>query len=153
LFHKTAVAGHRVVFHPISGDFDLGDLVSSPAVLAFMSPGRPTMSIRYSTILVLLFVPAFARAADDEKGWLGVTVKFEDGKVIVVSALPESPAEKAKLQENDVIVKVGNTAAESLEGFVNDIKNRKPGDKITLVINRDGKEMEIKITLGKRPVE
>ena len=110
-----------------------------------------------SRILAVLFVffaaPAFVSAADDEKGWLGVMVKIDDGKIVIISALPESPAEKAKLQENDVIVKVGDTTHESLQDFVKDIADRKPGDKVTLLILRDGKEIKVEVKLGKRPVE
>jgi S1-C subfamily serine protease len=111
------------------------------------------MSAKISTVLFLLVAPVFVSAADGEKGWLGVMVKIDDGKIVIISALPESPAEKAKLQENDVIVKVGDTAHESLQDFVKDIADRKPGDKVTLLILRDGKEIKVEIKLGKRPVE
>jgi len=31
------------------------------------------------------------------------------------------------------------------------IKNKQPGDKVTLTIVRDGQEKEVDLTLGKRP--
>jgi serine protease Do len=105
---------------------------------------------KWCTLMVVLAVAPAVRA-EDEKGWLGVQVKLEDGKIVVMAALPDSPAEKAKLKEGDIITKVGDAEPGDLPTFVQGIGNRKPGDKITLTILRDGKEMKVEVQLGKRP--
>jgi serine protease Do len=107
---------------------------------------------KWCALLVVLAVAPAARA-EDEKGWLGVQVKLEDGKIVVMAALPDSPAEKAKLKEGDIITKVGDNEPGDLQTFVQGIGNHKPGEKVKLTILRDGKEMKIEVELGKRPAD
>ena len=89
--------------------------------------------------------------AEDEKGYLGVAVKFSDGKINVVEIQPESPAEKAGLKADDVIEKLGDYVPVGLREFIDKVGSHKPGDKLEMVITREGKEMKINVTLAKRP--
>ena len=58
-----------------------------------------------------------------------------------------SSAEKAGLKAGDVIIEVNGTAIKTMDEL-NTIKNKHSvGDKLTLKINRDGKEQEINLTL------
>ena len=58
-----------------------------------------------------------------------------------------SAAEKAGLKIGDVIIEANGTKIKTMEELTN-IKNAlKIGDKMTLKINRDGKEKEITLTL------
>jgi serine protease Do len=68
----------------------------------------------------------------------------------VPAVVPDSPAQRAGLQEGDIILAIGNqkiTAQTPLDVL---LKSYNPGETITLKILRAGKEMEIKITLGER---
>ncbi len=67
------------------------------------------------------------------------------------SILPDSPADKAGLRMNDVILKLNGDDAGAMQTFVQSIGTKKPGDKIKLKIKRDGKDKEIEVTLGKMP--
>lgn len=78
-------------------------------------------------------------------------IKFEDNKVVVAGTMPDSPADKAKIKEGDVILKIGDFEAKNPEDFVKNVGGRKAGEKVTLTILRDGKEMKIDVKLGKRP--
>lgn len=61
-----------------------------------------------------------------------------------------SAAEKAGLKAGDVIIEANGTAIKTMDEL-NTIKNKhKIGDKLTLKINRDGKEKEITLTLGEQ---
>ena len=58
-----------------------------------------------------------------------------------------SSAEKAGLKAGDVIIEANGTAIKTMDEL-NTIKNKHSvGDKLTLKINRDGKEQEINLTL------
>jgi len=73
----------------------------------------------------------------------------EDGPAIA----PNSPAAKAGLQAEDIIIEVNGqkiTPEHSLSFF---IQKYNVGDVITLKILRNGKEMEIKVKLEERPKE
>ena len=62
-----------------------------------------------------------------------------------------SPAQKAGLQAGDVIVKVDGQSITTMDEL-NDIKNsHKVGDVLTLTVNRNGEERELKITLEETP--
>lgn len=62
-----------------------------------------------------------------------------------------SPAQKAGLQAGDVIVKVDGQSITTMDEL-NDIKNsHKVGDVLTLTVNRNGEERELKVTLEETP--
>ena len=59
-----------------------------------------------------------------------------------------SPAAKAGLQENDIITQVGDVAIDATHSYINTLYTHKPGETIQLTIMRDGKTMQVQITLG-----
>ena len=68
--------------------------------------------------------------------------------VYIVSIAEFSAAEKAGLQIGDIIVKADGEEVKTMNEL-NKIKNKHQiGDEMTLTINRDGKERDIKIKLG-----
>jgi S1-C subfamily serine protease len=98
---------------------------------------------------------------DGEFAWLGVAPgAMEDDErsnanlasgtgVIVRSVLEDSPALKAGIQENDVLVKYNDQLLTFPVQLRRLVKINKPGDTVTLMARRDGKDMEFKVTLGK----
>jgi Zn-dependent M28 family amino/carboxypeptidase len=62
-----------------------------------------------------------------------------------------SPAEKAGLKGGDVIVKFGGLPVKDVESYMVALGARKPGDEVEVVVQRDGQEMTMKVTLGSRP--
>jgi 2-alkenal reductase len=59
-----------------------------------------------------------------------------------------SPAASAGLQQNDIIVKVGDITIDESHSYVNALFNYKPGDTIPITVMRDGKETQLQVTLG-----
>lgn len=95
-----------------------------------------------------------------QKAYLGVRVmtvtedlakamglKVNQG-VLVVQVMENSPAERAKLQENDVILKIDNISVTNDAELVSLIQSHVPGDTVTLLVNRSGKEITLTVTLG-----
>jgi serine protease Do len=62
-----------------------------------------------------------------------------------------TPAAKAGLAKGDVIVKVGNSAIDLPTPLSIVLLDFKPGDTVTLIINRGGNEQPIPITFADRP--
>jgi aminopeptidase N len=63
---------------------------------------------------------------------------------------PGSPAEKAGLKKGDVIIKLGDVIVNDLKEYSKTLKTFKPGDTVTIVYTREGKEYAASITLAAR---
>ena len=70
-----------------------------------------------------------------------------DSGVLAMQIIPESPAERAELQSGDVIVAIGDKQVDSMEDLQREIRTRKAGDSVSLVIVRRSKEGRVKVTL------
>ena len=64
--------------------------------------------------------------------------------------VPDSPAEKAGLQINDIITKVGDTEITTSDELVDIIGEAKPGDILVLTIYRNMQTTTIEITVGEQ---
>jgi S1-C subfamily serine protease len=83
---------------------------------------------------------------------LGLSVR---SGVLVTTVFPGSPAEKAGLQAtgsadagNDIITAIDGHAITSIEGLTSYLNTKQVGDKVTLTINRGGRQLSISVTLG-----
>jgi serine protease Do len=63
---------------------------------------------------------------------------------------PDSPADKGGLKTGDVIVEFGGRAVKDLYSYTDALYAHKPGDVVKIVVMRDGKRVELNVTLGKR---
>jgi serine protease Do len=78
-------------------------------------------------------------------------VKATDKGVIVVDVLQDSPAEKAKIERGDLIVKFDGKKIEDAESLRNQVMLLKPGDQITVDVLRKGKDLSLKVAIGEQP--
>ncbi len=84
-----------------------------------------------------------------ERGWLGVGIGQDaDGRIIIGQVDRESPAELAKLRPGDIILKIGDKDIAGPDQLAAEIRKRKPGQEVTLRIERDGKPQDVKVKLG-----
>ncbi|NUL02446.1 trypsin-like peptidase domain-containing protein [Streptomyces lunaelactis] len=63
---------------------------------------------------------------------------------------PDGPAAKAGFKAGDVITKFNGKPIDSGPTLISEIWNHKPGDKVTLTFQRDGKEKTADVVLGER---
>lgn len=96
---------------------------------------------------LLLFAAALA------DGWLGVFLDPASEAAVVTGVVDGSPAQKAGIVAQDVIVAVNDTATPTREALVAAVRTHKAGDKVRLKVQRDGKERFLVVTLGERPAE
>jgi len=96
-------------------------------------------------------VPRLARGEKIERPYLGVTTAAGAGGVEVQALVPGGPAARRGLEPGDRIVSVDGHAVTE-PGDVNDaIDGRRPGDTVTVVVERDGRRESIDVELGTRP--
>jgi len=82
-----------------------------------------------------------------EFGGLGIVVGMRKGVLTIISPIDDTPAYKAGVKSNDVILKIDDKATidMTLDEAVN-LMRGKPGTKITLTLVRDGKPVIVHIT-------
>jgi serine protease Do len=110
------------------------------------------------------------KVADDENfqifmggggGWLGVGVSEvsaekvkslklpEERGALLGKIVPDSPAAKAGLKENDVVLEVNGQRIEGTEQFRRMIHEIPAGRTANLTVWRDGRSQNLKVTVGK----
>src|SRR5947209_2388717 len=67
--------------------------------------------------------------------------------VLVTHVLPDSPASKAQIRKNDILLKYGDDKIRDCEDFANFIRSSKPDRKVTIQLLRGGKELSVDVTL------
>ncbi len=73
----------------------------------------------------------------------GARVNDKSGAVI-----PGGPAEKAGIRPQDVIKKVDGTPVHSGQELIVRVRSHRPGDQLTLTLERQGQERTARLTLG-----
>lgn len=71
-----------------------------------------------------------------------------DHGVFVTEVEKDSPAERAGVKMDDVIVKFGGKKVTGTDQFVNMVQSTKPGTTVEMEVIREGKPLTLKITVG-----
>jgi 2-alkenal reductase len=74
-----------------------------------------------------------------------------DNGVIVASVTPGGPAEKAGIEQGDVVTAIGNTKIDQQTSFSEALFQHEPGETVKVTVVRDGEEIELEVTLTERP--
>lgn len=99
------------------------------------------------------------------EGYIGIRMQDEfanfpgdpkqRGVIRVIQVVPDSAASKAGLLLNDLIGELDGTVWREQPvsiPFGEKIRQRKPGDKVKLKVLRDGKVVDLVVSLGRRPL-
>ncbi|HWR84056.1 MAG TPA: PDZ domain-containing protein [Candidatus Deferrimicrobium sp.] len=99
------------------------------------------------------------------KAWLGVYTQTIDDEmadafdlpvkegVVINEVADDSPAEKAGLKEDDIIIRFNGAKIASAEELTEAVTKNGPGDRVRLTVMRDGNQIDLTATLAKRPAE
>ena len=97
-----------------------------------------------------------------QRGWLGVSITTVNRQLVderslevnsgaYISAFADqSSAKEAGLKEGDVVVKIDDKPIKSNTALIEYIGTRRPGDKVNITVNRDGKELTFPVMLKTR---
>lgn len=96
------------------------------------------------------------------RGWIGVTIQDVDENTakalglndstgaLVGSVLENEPAQKAGIKDGDVIIAVDHKDIEDSAALLRAIADKTPGSTAVLTVWRDGRTMNVTVTLGER---
>jgi hypothetical protein len=85
--------------------------------------------------------------------YLGIDSEAVDGKVKVTAVYGLTGAKKAGVKVGDVLLALDGDEVHAKPELGRAIRSRRPGTEVTLRIVRDGQEMKLPCTIGKRPEE
>jgi serine protease Do len=97
------------------------------------------------------------------RGYMGVNLKeltpdlasqfgVKDGHgAIAIDPKPGDPAAKAGILSGDVITAINGTKVMGPDDLTLNVISHQPGEEVTLDVVRDGKPINVKVTLGQRP--
>jgi S1-C subfamily serine protease len=75
---------------------------------------------------------------------------YQETGVRITGTTPDSPAAKAGLQAEDVIVQLGKTAIDDLRSFSTALGTLQPGETISIAFTRNGKQHTTQATVVRR---
>jgi serine protease Do len=98
-----------------------------------------------------------------KRGWVGIVIQEvtqeiaasfnlpETRGALVSNVVPDGPADKAGIERGDVVIRFNNIDIKHSIDLPRMAAESEPGTTGVLVVNRDGKEITIQITLGEFP--
>mgnify|MGYP002330937522 CR=1 FL=1 len=100
-------------------------------------------------ILVLVMQSAFSAALDQAMEESGLPQG-----IYVTDCIADSPAYNAGIQPGDIITWINGSKTNTMKDFQNQVESLKPGDKVNVAVQRNGKdsykEIEYPVTIGER---
>ena len=128
------------ILSPSGGSIGIGFAVPSNMARTVMDQLIHSGKVRRGQLgVTVLKIPS------DEASRLGVD---EGPGVAVFQVQPGSAAERAGLRKGDVIAALNGTPVKDPNTFRNLVAGTAPGTEVTLTIKRDGKEQQVRATLG-----
>ena len=88
-----------------------------------------------------------------ERGWLGVAVDDRDAGVTIASVDRTGPAAKAGIRAGDVVVAIDGDRIDSSRGLIRAVAVVPPGNSVQVTVRRQGREIDIPVSVGRRPNE
>lgn len=98
-----------------------------------------------------------------QRGWLGVSIgsvnselvklkdlKVNEGAYIDKFAPDYSAAKEAGIKEGDVVIRINETPIRSSSALIETVGSHRPGDKLNITVNREGKEITYPVVLKNR---
>ena len=136
-----------------------GELVGINAAIASNTGSYAGYSFAIPISIVKKVVTDLMEFGEVQRAYLGVTIRDLDSKlaaekgikeiagIFVESTLENGSAEKAGIEANDIIIKIGEIKVNNVPELQELIGRHRPGDKVLLTIKRKGLEKQIEVTL------
>lgn len=136
-----------------------GQLVGINSAIASNTNSYTGYSFAIPVNLVKKVIDDLVEYGEVQRGFIGVSIRdldsklaeekgFRDSRGIYIAGLtPGGAAEEAGLKEGDVIIKVGDMNVTTTPHLQEQIGRYRPGDKVNVLVLRDGKEKLVSVTL------
>jgi serine protease Do len=129
---------------------------------AILSPNGGSIGIGFSmsSTVVSKVIDQLQNFGETRRGWLGVRIQdvtedvaealgIEKTVGALVTDVPDGPAKNAGILSGDVIMEFDDKAIDDTRGLVRIVGDSPVGKMVSVKILRDGKEIFLKVTLGR----
>lgn len=83
--------------------------------------------------------------------YIGVELSEDASECRIARVEKDSPADKAGLRAEDVVIRFGGEPVEDLEDLLSLIAKYKPGKEVPIRVRRGSKTLDLKVVIGQRP--
>lgn len=130
---------------------------------AILSPNGGSIGIGFSMAsnVVSTVVQQLQEFGETRRGWLGVKIQdvtpdmaealgLSLSKGAMVTDVPEGPARDAGMRAGDIITSFAGSDVEDTRGLVRRVAEAPAGEAVEVVVQRDGGQEVLSVTLGRR---
>lgn len=140
-----------------------GNLVGINSAIYSQSGGNMGIGFAIPVALAKTVMQSLIRDGKVVRGWLGIEVRTLDPElaaqigskakkgVAIAGIVRDGPAQRAGLEAGDILTQVEGKAVDNAGQATNMIAGFKPGTNIKVLVQRDNKEVELKVKIGERP--
>jgi S1-C subfamily serine protease len=134
---------------PIAFSFQEKEVVGTGYVFSKAEAPASGMAVATPVDIVDFVATEIREKGKVARGWLGVRIApNEENQVEIIEVEKDSPAEIADLKDEDVVIEFDEEEVVDTELLAKMIRMRKPGETVTLRIERKGKTQDVQVKLG-----
>lgn len=144
-YHRPSDDSDRINYNGMARIADYLELIvldlvrrpERPAFTRIVAPGRNGRQSQSASTGMSVTLGVMPDYADEAKAGLKISGVRDGG-----------PAAKAGLKGNDSIIRIGGKPIATIYDYMESMKGYKPGDKLEVVVRRDGAEVTLQVDLG-----
>ncbi len=138
-----------------------GEVVGMNTAIFSRSGGYMGVGFAIPSNLIVAIADQLIDAGEVTRGYLGVMIQsltpsladsfgFDDANgVLIAEVRDDTPAARAGMQEGDVVIAYRGRSVQDVGQFRNAVALTAPGETATVTVWRDGKPIELSVTIGK----
>jgi serine protease Do len=123
---------------------------------AIVSPSGGSVGIGFAipSAIVSNVVSDLLAHGSIARGWLGISVQdATSGGVLIAGVEHDGPALHAGVHAGDVVVALNGDHIDTARSLIRAVAAMPPGQYVRLTVRRQGREIELPVTIGRRPAE
>ena len=140
-----------------------GHLIGINTAIYSQSGGSMGIGFAIPVSLARSIMEQIVRTGGVTRGWVGIEVQEITAELAESFRLPDtqgaliagvmrgSPADKAGIKPGDVLVQVGDKKVKDAQVMLDLIAALQPGSKASFTLKREGRDVALNVTIGKRP--
>jgi predicted metalloprotease with PDZ domain len=112
----------------------------------------PAPAVTTTVAAAAAAVPPCPPPPEEKPGWLGVTTKVENGRLMIAEVRRGTPAHDAGLSTDDELIAIDDFRVPA-DRLAERLQSYRPGDRVSLLVARRERLLPLDATLGEDPGE